>query len=179
MTTAALRVFQGPWGSVHELPTDLPPREGMPEQSATIAIWFLHAPAAHPLWPHYLLSCVHLRDVEGQSQPPHRSFPDASHELMLLALNPELAPWNAETVVETMLAPREVSAFLTPPNMVQQLRAATDAQAAELTRLVARALVDGILAIEPDDRVGSRAVWRAVIEQTLEHLRLGTHPSHN
>src|SRR5205085_2875503 len=95
--TNAPREFHGLMAVVTELPTDLPPTEGMPEQVATLAHWFVSAPAAHPVWPHYLLFCVHLRDVPGQSRPPFRRFPDASHELMLIALNPEVGPWSAAT----------------------------------------------------------------------------------
>lgn len=176
--SSTLREFRGAWASAHELPS-MPPREGMPEQVATLSHWFVHAPAAHPLWPQYLFFCVHLRDVEGQSRPPFRRWPDASHELLLLALNPELGPWAPETFAEKMLAPRAVSAWLSPPNVVEQLRAATDPQAVELTVLLAHALVDGHVPIEPDDVRNGRARWREVIDSTMQHIRLGGHPCDN
>lgn len=177
MSIDTLRTFRGPWGSIHELPK-MEPREGMPEQEATLSHWFLSAPPAHPLWPHYLFFCVHLRDVEGQSRPPLLRYPDASHDLMLVALNPELGPWTAENVVEKMLAPRQRSAFLSPLNVSEQLRNVTDDQAVELTRLLARGLVDGQVPIEPNDW-GGGVRWQTVITATLEHIRMGGHPSHN
>jgi hypothetical protein len=176
--TDTLRAFHGIGGSAHELMIP-PPREGFPEQVATLAHWFVRSPMSHPLWPHYLFCCVHLRDVDGQTKPPHRRCPDASHELMLMALNPELGPWSAGTVVEKMLTPRTSSAFLTPLNVSQQIRGAADAQAVELTALLARGMVDGIVPIEPQDYPNGRERWAAVIANTLEHIRTGGHPSDN
>lgn len=170
---SAIRSFRGVWGEVHEL-APLPPREGMPEQEATLQHWFLLAPPAHPLWPHYLFFVVHLRDVEGQSKPPFRRYGDSSHELMLIALNPKLGPWTAENVTAKMLAAREESAFLSPPNYAQQLRGITDAQACQLTALLARGLITGVVPIERDDW-GGRARWEEVIASTLEHITTGGH----
>jgi hypothetical protein len=167
-----LRVYRGRWGSVHELPK-VPPREGMPEQVATLSHWFVSSPAAHPVWPHYLFLTVRLRDVEGQSRPPTKPFPDATHNIMLVALNPEIGPWTAENVTEKMLAPRDQSAFLTPLNASEFVGNATDAQAIELTHLLARAMVDGIVPIEPGD--WGRARWTQCIASTMEHIQTGGH----
>jgi hypothetical protein len=179
MTTDTLRVYRGQWGKITELPRDLPPREGMPEQAATLSHWFLHAPRAHPVWPNYLLFCCHLRDVEGQSRPANRRTPDASHEIDLIALNPEVCAWTAENVVQKMYAQRDRSAYLSPLNVSEQLRSATDAHATELTALLARAVVNGVVPIEPSDVRGGRERWASVIASTLEHIRTGGHPSQN
>lgn len=169
-----LRTFRGLWGSAHELPK-VPPREGRPEQVATLSNWFVRSPPAHPIWPHYLFFCVHLRDVEGQSRPPTVPTPEATHNIMLIALNPALAPWTAENVVEKLLAPRKESVWLTPLNVSEFITKASDAQAVELTWMLARAMVDGIVAIEPGDVPGGRARWRQVIAATMEHLQTGGH----
>jgi hypothetical protein len=170
------KYFRGPWGEATELTV---PHDGNPDHLATLANWFVWAPPAHPLWPHYILSCVHLRDIEGQSKPPHRRFSDASHEVLLIALNPQLGPWTAENVVEKLLARPERSPYLRPLNACEQFSHATDDQAIELTRSLAWGLVTGHLPIEPDDVRGGRDRWPAVINATLEHIRLGTHPAFN
>lgn len=176
MSTHTLQSFTGPWGTITELPK-VAARPDMPEQDATLSHWFLHAPPAHPLWPNYLFFCVHLRDVEGQTRPPTRPHPDDSHNIMLIALNPELGPWTAENVMEKMLAPRTESVWLSPLNISEFVRRATDAEAIKLTGLLARALVHGIVPIEPDDFRGGRDRWRGTISQTMEHIRHGGHPS--
>lgn len=171
-----LRTYRGAWGSAHELPM-VPPRDGMREQEATLAHWFIASPPAHPIWPHYTFCCVHLRDVEGQTRAPTLQFPDASHEILLIALNPKLGPWSAENVIEKMLAPRTEAAWLTPLNLAEQLHNATDAQAVALTLMLARAMVDGMVPIEPADVPGGRDRWRRVIAATMEHLQTGGHAS--
>jgi hypothetical protein len=179
MTELAARAFRGRMATVTELPpaTNLPLRS--PEQAATLSNWFVHAPAAHPFWPRYLFFCVHLRDIEGQSQPPKLRFPEASHEINLIALNPEIGPWTAENVVEKLLSPRTASAILTPFNLSEQIAGATDEQACELTELLARGIADGHVPIEPDDVRNGRDLQRAIIAKTLEHIKLGSHPEDN
>lgn len=174
-----MRQFAGGQATVTEIPYE--PAEALnPSQTATLSFWFVDAPGVHPLWPQYTLCMVHLRDIEGQDRPPHRRTPAASHELMVVALNPELKPWTAENLKAKMLAtPKGVSNFLEPLNVCEQLENLTDDQAKELTQLVARSLSDGHLPIECDDMHGGRAWWRQVLDTTCEHLRTGTHPSRN
>lgn len=170
--SAAIRTFSGTWGDIHELPP-LPAPKGAPEKDATLQYWFLHAPRAHPIWPQYLFFVVHLRDVDGQTKVPFRRYHDSTHEVMLLALNPERGPWTLETVIEKMQAGRggiPHSGELRPAAAPR----VTDAQACQLTALLARGPVDGHVPIEKDDW-GGRARWEEVIEATLEHIVTGTH----
>lgn len=127
--------------------------------------WFVLLPAAHPLWPHYLLSCAHLRTVDGFPRP-QLSFPEATHELVLQALNPESAP-----------NPTDTNGWhtMTPVNVAEQFHVDDDEQAASLVRLVAQALVHGVLPSECDDHIGSRERWRESIAATADHERAGGH----
>jgi hypothetical protein len=167
--------YNGPCGSIYEQPP-MPAREGMPQQDACLTSWLLLAPPAHPLWPHYVLFCAHLRDIEGQITPPQLRFPNASHEIDLLALNPDMGPWTQETFLQKMTDPtRTKGVFLTPLNASVQIADATDSQAIELTRAFARALVDGFVPIEPDDWRNGRQRWEDAAVQTLEHIKFGGH----
>lgn len=60
-----------------------------PDQDASVAFWYVHAPYAHPIWHSYIIGAVHLRDIPGQSRPPHISLPGATHETFVYALDPE------------------------------------------------------------------------------------------
>lgn len=146
------------------VPIDLDPaRDRLPEH--TLAVWLLNLPQAHPFWSQYLLSLVHLRGMPDQT---------SSHQLMLLALNPERGPFTPENLWEEQQGP---GWFLSPPNIVENLADATDDQARELVDLVARGLVDGVLDAEPDGIMGARSHWRATLDLTLKHLRQRGRPA--
>jgi hypothetical protein len=118
---------------------------------------------AHPFWWWYVVGCVHLRPLEGQSKPPVVDFPGATHEIMFLALNPEvplpdLGDWQG-------------ASFLQPADLVRQFIVNDDLQARELCELVVRHICDGH---SPD--VDFRHYWEAAIDSSAEHARLGGHP---
>lgn len=60
------------------------------EDHAGVAEWLIHAPWAHPVWHSYFLTTIHLRDLPGK--PPAVIYlPNATHELLLYALDPDAA----------------------------------------------------------------------------------------
>ncbi|AVV46442.1 hypothetical protein PYK79_56415 [Streptomyces sp. ID05-04B] len=124
--------------------------------------WILTGPRWHPVWYQYNLGIVSLADTPGL--PPaklHR--PGVTHELTLVALDPEGGPYDARHL------PDEPLRFLTPVNIVEQVTT-TDARARELAFLCARAVVDGRLWPETGDAPDHvRATWRNSIHQTLTH----------
>jgi hypothetical protein len=148
-----------------------------PEHAANLACWLLHVPRAHPLWPQYVLSLIHLRDVPCQAKPPYLRMPNASHELQLLALNvPEFGPFTFENWPDQV---QKHGWFLLPTNAVEQVAHLNDEKALHLTKLVAKACVDGLLPVELDDyrgRYGSgQNAWRVTLDHTCEHLIAGGH----
>lgn len=159
--------FTGRLGQAWTLPVD-PSMIVAPEQAATLALVFLALPPVHPLWPRYLLCGIHLRDVEGQSKPPTKRSPNATHELMLIALNPEKGEYTPENVSEKLLAG---GCYLTPLNIVEQVEDLTDEQFRQLVPLIARALCDGFLAAEPNDFMGARDFWKISLNRTCSHIR--------
>ena len=140
----------GPIGSATE--TAVPEAD----QQTCLAAWFLDLPPAHPFWPRYMLSVVHLRDVAG-TKPPVLQYPEATHELLIGALDPEHHP-----VAHDL----STCHWMTPLNIVVQFHGISDGQAKSLAQWVASEVVFGRLWVEPSDRQGERERWdRAITER--------------
>lgn len=135
-------------------------------EDAYMGGYLIHAPAAHPLRAWHLLMGIHLRPDNRAPTLPFLRFPGATHEIMVLALNPEH---------DAALDPddRETFKWLEPPDVTEQVVLGSDDQARELVRLCATGCVHGVLVPDSD----FRSAWRASLEQTSEHLRLGGHPA--
>ena len=129
-------------------------------------MWIVHAPGAHPFWTYWAVSIVHLRPIAG-AKPPHKKFPGATHEFMILALNPD-KPLPSLDVPSTGKWPLY---FLEPFDVVEQFEAATDAIANEIGELAVRAIVAGKASPDQD----YRSWWAEAIRETAEHYRSGKH----
>lgn len=147
--------LNGPAGRAWRIPNA---REG-----AQVGGWFLLAPGSHPFWPWKVLTGVHLRgEIDGQ--PAHIQFPGATHEVLLLALDPDHAPPDVDV--------NRFAHWLTPPDLVHQLILPNDDALVELLELCAHAVVEGILVPDSD----YRRAWASSLDQSAEHARLGGHP---
>jgi hypothetical protein len=148
----------GPYGTAHRIPRDT----YTDSHPAGLDAWIITAPIWHPLWSQYNLGVVSLADIPGLP-PANLQRPGVTHELSVVALNPEHGPYDAHNLPTTGLR------FLTPVNIAEQFTT-TDDQARHLARLCARAVVDGVLCPETGDAPDHiRALWHSVIHQTLEH----------
>jgi hypothetical protein len=129
----------------------------------TVAAWVVHAPHSNLMWSWYFVGTVHLRGVEGLEEP-HLHFPGATHEIVIMALNPEyplpeVGNWkNAQ--------------FLWPPDLTHQFIVSRDEEAQELTDLVVEQIVRG-KSCDSDHRT----YWIAAVDATAEHFRIGGHPA--
>jgi|SRR5581483_293135 len=68
-----------------------PPETDMkahPDWSACLMQYVVDFPNAHPHWNAYTVSVIHLRPIEGSEYPIHLNFPEATHEFMIMALDP-------------------------------------------------------------------------------------------
>lgn len=148
----------GAYGTARRVPRDRY-RDSHP---AGLNAWIITAPCWHPIWSQYQLGVVSLADIPGV--PPARlQRPGVTHELNVVALNPDHGPYDARHL------PDEGLHFLTPVNIAEQFTT-TDEQARNLAQLCARAVVDGLLIPETADAPdGIRAAWRSSIHQTLAH----------
>lgn len=136
-------------------------RQGTPV-SASVSAWILTGKDWHPFWSQYLLHTAHLRPVLGKKAYLTRE--GATHELILGALDPEPGPMDRETYFQ--LRPR----LLRPLNISEQAQGLTDEQAADLTFLIAREVIEGGLLAEPDGIVGARNAWRMAIDAFAKEL---------
>lgn len=138
-------------------PTDGPPD---PTLATTVGLWFLTCPGQSPAWSEYVLAAVHLREADGM--PPARiSQPGATHEVLLLALDPARSP-----------SPLDTSTWrhLMPANVAVQIRVPDDDAARGVLRLAASAVADGLLWAEPP-LSGQTEPWRSTLQETAAHFR--------
>lgn len=156
---------EGLGGRAWKVPMGEEGQRGKPDYDAGVATWLVHytGPNAHPWWNVYVVGTVHLRPLPNV-KPPHIQFPGATHEILFCALDPrkpvpDLNDWKG-------MAPLE------PLDLVHQFIVPEDEQAADLTGLVIRHMIDA--GASPDQDF--RAYWRNAINKTAEHFRLGGHP---
>lgn len=114
----------------------------------TVAIWLIDDAASHPIWNQYYVHLVHLRGVGPEGNPPKKGIPDATHEWLCFALNPDhrvepVEQWSEDWQV----------AVLMPPNMGYHIVAENDAEAMQR--------VDAALRLAPSLDTDFRSWWRA------------------
>jgi len=140
----------------------VPPANYRDDNLAGLDCWIITAPSWHPVWSQYALAVVSLADFDGLP-PAHKKRAGVTHELLVLALNPEHGPYDARTLRTGDLR------HLEPVNICEQFTS-TDDQARHLAYLCVRAIVDGVLIPETGDAPDRiRAAWRSSIHQTLDH----------
>lgn len=140
---------------------DLERGSGEARTAACLRCYVMHNRGSHPFWPWHVLSLVTLEELPGLP-PPERQFPEATHELLVVALDPEKPP---------PTAPGMSCYWLTPVDIAEQFEA-TDERASELCDLAMEACLDGRLSPDQD----WRASWHKAVTGTLDHWRRGVHP---
>lgn len=154
------REFTGPYGTARRVP-----RENF-AQTTQLDCWIVTAPLWHRLWSQYVVSAITLADVPGMP-PAVKHRPAATHELLVMALNPEHGHCDAARVGEA-----RPLRLLLPANVCEQFIAPADDAVRDLVALCAHAVVDGVLCPETGDAPDRiRAEWRQTIHQTLDHGR--------
>lgn len=151
------KTLRGPAGTAIELhPVEL----DRPDQAATLATWWLECPGQSPAWSHYVLSIIHLRPIPGV-KPAHVRVPGATHEVMLLALDPAKEPRPDDTATWS---------FLRPHNLMEQVQLPGDTEAVEMLELCIPLVLDGRLWAEAP-LAGQVEPWRTVLIKTAAHAR--------
>lgn len=113
------------------------------ENDATLDLWVVEAPWAHPLWHSYLIGLQHLRPVAGSDVIIRR--PGATHEFFVAALNPD-APR------EPFMLGNASPAYLVPIDFVAQLVEEADEAARDRVRDAVRRICAGTLSPDTDFR---------------------------
>jgi hypothetical protein len=165
---AAATGLEGPYGSAVKLDTSR-----MANNEETVCSWLITAPSFHPAWSQYALFVVRLRDLPGWP-PPVRHFGGATHELIVVTLNPEHGPYDAGIVTKFAAGNLPV---LTPVNVAHQIQG-TDGEAEQLAYYGTWGICNGHL--EPESSNGAdriRAGWDVSLVKTLAHIRNEAHAS--
>lgn len=155
-------IFSGPLVTATELIYTLDQSDPL-DWTGSIGTWFIDAPGQSIAWQRYLLSCVHLRPIAGESRPVQLKFPGATHELVMAALDPETKP--------DPLKP-ETMRILHPLNLCEQIIVGNDAQASEILALCARCVAEGKLWAEPP-LSGQREPWGSFLKLAQLALAYG------
>lgn len=136
-------------------------------RKAGLVWWLITAPLAHPVWSQYLLSVITLADRPDQA-PAYLHFPGATHELMVVALNPGVPP--QRYTAESLESGATIN-YLEPLNVVEQFTA-TDDEMRELAELACGGVVNGRLNPETADAPERiREHWLTACVRTLAHMR--------
>lgn len=140
-------------------------KRALPDHDGTVDTFIVRAPGCHVFWSHWMVIVVHLRPIPGV-KPAHVKREGATHELLILALNPEqpLPPLDAS-------APGWRVHHLTPIDVAEQFVAANDAIAARICELAVLAIVDGVASPDQD----WRRWWSLATQQTAQHFAAGVH----
>jgi hypothetical protein len=122
----------GPHGTAHRIPTT----NYRHDSPATLDAWIITAPGAHPHYTQYLLDLISITRLDATEAAHYR--PGATHELLLLTLNPERGPYHPSTATTASLH------ILYPVTLAQQITG-SDEQARHLAEACAAAVVAGRL----------------------------------
>lgn len=128
-------------------------------QNSLLDGWLLHIPDATPFWYMYVCAVVHLREGENLP-PPNLQFKEATHEILVLALDPSKSVINRANM-------RHVT-ILTPPNYGLQFTARDDSHALQVCQAFAQALVDEKVLVEPTGVIGARAQAKAFLQALVK-----------
>jgi hypothetical protein len=167
MTTGT---YMGPFGRAERLTIAPELNVG----GGTLAWWLLTG-GWHPLWPQFVLHVLSLKPAADLPEPVLH-FPGATHELLVVALNPGTNPPRLhapETLVSGGLA--AVGGYLPPEDVAHQFEA-TDEEMVALAEACAKACVLGLLTPSTDDaRTMLRERWLGSCVRTLAHMRGEVH----
>lgn len=125
---------------------------------AQISGWVITAPGYHPLWFQYFLGALDL----SRSPDPVRHYPEATHEIVVVTLDPSDGPHRAEDVTHDKPLP-----YLEPVDLVFQMTS-TNRDVVKLAAWLARSVIDGVLNPEASgSEEHTRAAWSSAILSVL------------
>lgn len=140
------------------------------DRPALLRTWIIHGRGFHAAWDHWMVSAVHLRDIDGQKA--NKQFPEATHEFVIAALDPGF-PVDIDAIESD--PSHDGIRFLTPLDLAHHVELPEpptgDLQAAEMTDMMVARICAG--AASPDQ--DWRRYWIKALNATAEHYRSGQH----
>lgn len=141
--------------------------ESMPQAATARSIWLIDSTCFSPAWNQWILGVVSLAETPG-FPPPVRHFQDATHEMLVLALNPEAGRYS-----QAILDTGEGYQMLLPLNYCDQFQA-NDGEMAALAAWMVWGVVNGHLQLEHNGDT-DRTSWLTSAVKTLAHIRGEVH----
>lgn len=132
-----------------------------PLAASHVTSWFVNGPF-HPHWSWWVISAIDLLERPGVPSP-HRQYPEAEHEILILSLSPD---WTPDVEAKPGAVP-----YLTPADLVYQLDGVSREHVAEIVELMVRQIVAGQMSPDSDYRES----WRARLDTTVAHYKEGRH----
>lgn len=126
---------------------------------AALGRWDFTLPGCSPISERYSLGMCHLRPIRGGT-PVVKLFPAASHELIFAMCDPDSPSWFKGT-----------AAYLRPFNYVVQVAVRYDHAAIWLSECIARAVVEGRVAVEPQGVRGAQEMFAGLCRELQEQAR--------
>lgn len=128
-----------------------------PQDLTTLSAYVVSVYGAHPLWNWWLVSAIHLRDVPGMPAA-EKEYPEATHEFLILTINPKSCPPDPDNSNYEYLVPVDVQI---------QFDGIDDDQVRELCQQAVTAIVDGRM--NPDQDY--RSVWNSSIKLAVQAIK--------
>lgn len=144
----------------------LPPlADRPPDTIASLDCWNMVLPGDHAFWDRYSITACSLADFPGV-QPAKKQFPEATHEILVFAIDPKCP----QDVFE-----RGENWILTPQNHHVQC-VATDESCNKAIEELARLFVDGNLWVEPQGVWGARDQFKMTVYELVgDNVRMAHH----
>lgn len=154
---------------LHGIAEHVPPVDAsLPAWRTTVVQWLITAPGYHPAWNQYVLFVVRLID-DPDFPPAHKRLIDATHELDILALNPEAGHYDVARLQSH--EPTGDIPYLTPLSVSVQVEA-TDDELDQMAWYGAQAIVRGHMSPEPPFSTQAHwDDWTVAMVKTLAHIR--------
>lgn len=120
-----------------------------PQDKTTLSAYLVSVYGAHPFWNWWLVSVIHLRDVP-EIPPAHKNYPEATHEFLILTIDPSGCPPDPD---------KPDYKYLTPVDVQVQFHGLDDERVQKFCEDAVTAIADG--QISPDQDY--RNAWKQLI----------------
>ena len=132
------------------------------DNPACVGHWLINVPGAHPFWEHWLVTVIALKDIPGVP-PAHKRYPEAEYEFLIASINPEECPHPEPDAAHYSL--------LSPIDVIEQFHGVSERDAFRVGYGAVQAILHGRMSPDQD----FRSMWHALIGNTVEHFKAGTH----
>lgn len=150
------------WSQEAVIPPDM-------QNIETVCLHLVDSPPWFPHWQQYAFSAVRLTDDLPGFQPVRRVLPGATHELIIMVIDPEQAGYPFPDPLALTEAAKTTFPYLLPPNLAAQF-VATDDEMRALVKLAVISTITGGMNPEPYSPL-PRRTWGPFLASALDDIR--------